>query len=387
MKIGVLRELHPEEARVSLIPAQIPKLIKSGHKVSFEKEAGLLAGYTDQEYLDKGAVCEPRSVILAESEVLLTIRGGANCDPSWVKEAAGIREGAMVITMLDPYQTHPVFKVLAGRKVTAFGLELIPRITRAQSMDVLSSMANLAGYKAALLGAEALPKMFPMMMTAAGTIVPAKVFVLGVGVAGLQAIATTRRLGAVVSAYDVRAAVKEQVLSLGAKFVEMPLDTSSSEGGGGYAKAMDEEFYRKQRELLTSVLRETDVVITTAAVPGKQSPVLITEEMVKAMPAGSVIVDLAVERGGNCELSEAGKTVVKHGVKIIGPVNLASSTAYHASQLYSRNVETFFYNLFTKEGELKSDSGDEIIEATLVLKNGTAPNPDRAAVLGLQGGN
>ena len=384
MTIGILKELHPDETRVALVPQQLPKLIKSGHTVLIESQAGLASGYEDSQYTEKGGTISPRQEIIGTCDALFTLRGGANCTDSFVTEARELKEGCLVIGMLDPYQPHPIFQVYRDKGIKAFSLELIPRITRAQSMDVLSSMANLAGYKAGILAASALPKMFPMMMTAAGTIVPAKVFILGVGVAGLQAIATTKRLGAIVSAYDVRPAVKDQVLSLGAKFVEMPLDTSTSEGSGGYAKAMDEEFYRKQRELLTQVLRETDVVITTAAIPGKKSPVLVTEEMVQAMPQGSVIVDLAVERGGNCELSEPGKTLVKHGVTIIGPVNLPSTLGYHASQLFSKNIETFFYNLFDKEGNLSLDREDEIIDTTLIIHEGQVPDPDRRTMLGLE---
>ncbi len=251
-------------------------------------------------------------------------------------------------------------------------------------MDVLSSMANLAGYKSVLIAAGQLPKMFPMMMTAAGTIVPAKVFIAGVGVAGLQAIATAKRLGAVVSAYDVRPAVKEQVESLGAKFVDMKLDTDSAEGSGGYAREMNEEFYRKQREFMAGVLAESDVVITTAAIPGKKSPVLITESMVEGMKPGSVIVDLAVERGGNCELSEPDTNVVKHGVKICGPLNIASGLAFHASQLFGKNVETFFWNFFDKDGNFSIDQKDEIVAATLLTHQGKVPAAERREILGLQ---
>jgi NAD(P) transhydrogenase subunit alpha len=253
--------------------------------------------------------------------------------------------------------------------VTLFALELLPRITRAQSMDVLSSQATVAGYRAVLLAAMALPKMFPMMMTAAGTITPAKVLVVGAGVAGLQAIATAYRLGAVVSAYDVRPAVKEQVQSLGAKFVEMPLDTAAAEAKGGYAQAMDEEFYRRQRELMARVVAESDVVITTAAVPGKKAPVLVTREMVAGMSPGSVIVDLAAERGGNCELTVPGKPVVENGVTILGPINLPAEIAYHASQLYSKNISTFLLSL-VKEGQIQLDMEDEVVRDTLVAKDG-----------------
>lgn len=381
MKIGVLKEVHPDEQRVAMVPAQLAKLQKAGHEVVVEMGAGLAAGYPDESYAEKGAALVDRKELLRSVDALFTLRAGANAHEGFAKELESMKEGAHLIGMVDPYQPDPIFKAYKDRKLNVFSLELIPRITRAQSMDVLSSMANLAGYKAGLLAASTLPKMFPMMMTAAGTIRPAKLFILGVGVAGLQAIATTKRLGAVVSAYDVRPAVKDQVLSLGAKFVEMELE--AAEGSGGYAREMNEEFYQKQRELLTGVLRETDAVITTAAIPGKKSPVLITEDMVKAMPPGSVIVDLAVERGGNCELSEAGKTVVKHGVTILGPVNLASSLAYHASQLYSRNLETFFFTLFDKEGKLALDSGDEIIEATHIFRNGEVFGEERKTLLGL----
>jgi NAD(P) transhydrogenase subunit alpha len=260
-------------------------------------------------------------------------------------------------------------------------MELMPRITRAQSMDALSSMATIAGYRAVLLGAETLPKIFPMLMTAAGTITAARVLVLGAGVAGLQAIATARRLGAVVSAYDVRSAVKEQVESLGAKFVVLDLDTGSSEGKGGYAKAMDEEFYRRQRALLTEVLREQDVVITTAAVPGKKAPILVTAEMASAMASGSVIVDIAAERGGNCELTRPGETVVHQGISILGPLNLPSTAPYHASQMYGSNVAAFL-KLMVKNGELTMNREDEIIRETLVTHGGEVVNARVNELLG-----
>jgi NAD(P) transhydrogenase subunit alpha len=250
-----------------------------------------------------------------------------------------------------------------------FSLEMLPRITRAQSMDVLSSMATVAGYKSVLFAAETLPKIFPMFMTAAGTIAPARVFVVGVGVAGLQAIATAKRLGAVVSAYDIRPAVKDQVISLGAKFVEMDLETGDAEDKGGYAKAMDEEFYKKQREMMNKVVAENDVVITTAAVPGKKAPILVTEEMVKGMAPGSVVVDLAAERGGNCDLTKPGETVQVHGVSVIGPLNVPSTVPYHASQMYSKNITTFFQNL-VKEGKIELNMEDEIIVDTMVTKGG-----------------
>jgi H+-translocating NAD(P) transhydrogenase subunit alpha len=374
MKIGVPREAVPGERRVALVPAHVPSLTKAGLDVVVEAGAGEPSGYSDGAYTERGA--ETVDDARATADVLLTVRSAAAAGDS---DHGPGHDGQTIIGFLEPYAPHPAFERLLEGKATAFSMELIPRITRAQSMDALSSMANLAGYRSAILAAEALPKMFPMMMTAAGTIVPAKAFVVGVGVAGLQAIATTRRLGAVVSAYDVRPAVKEQVESLGAKFVEMELETA--EGSGGYAREMDEEFYRKQRELMGDVLAESDVVITTAAIPGKPSPVLVTEEMVKRMQPGSVIVDLATERGGNCELSETGKTVVKHGVTIVGPVNIPSALASNASQLYSKNITTFLLAMI-KDGELLIDTNDEIVAATLVTRGGEIPNPDIRERLG-----
>jgi NAD(P) transhydrogenase subunit alpha len=305
------RKQTGNETRVALVPAHISSLVKKGYEVLIEKDAGLAAGYTDSEYEEKGAkVVGKLADITKQATIILTVRAAAAAS-NGKDLASSLNDKHILIGMLEPYAPHPSFDELLKKKVTSLSMELIPRTTRAQSMDVLSSMANLAGYKSVLIGAEASPKMFPMMMTAAGTIVPAKAFILGAGVAGLQAIATAKRLGAVTSAYDVRPEVKEQVQSLGAKFVEFDLETG--EGKGGYAKEMGEEFYRKQRELMTEVLREMDVVITTANIPGKKAPTLITEDMVKAMPEGSVIVDLAAERGGNCELTESGKKIQKYG--------------------------------------------------------------------------
>ena len=280
-----------------------------------------------------------------------------------------LRTGQVLVGLADPLGTPDAAAVLAAQGVVIFSLELVPRITRAQSMDVLSSQATVAGYKAVLVGAAAMPRMCPMMMTAAGTIAPARVFVVGAGVAGLQAIASARRLGAKVEAYDVRPAVKEQINSLGAKFVELPLETGAAEDKGGYAKAQDESFYRRQREMMIKVVGASDLVITTAAIPGKKSPVLITEEMVKAMAPGSVIVDLAAERGGNCELTQADQTIVAHGVTIMGPTNLPATVPYHASQMYSRNIVTFVQHL-VKNGQLSFDMEDEITRETLVTRNG-----------------
>ncbi|TVR05066.1 MAG: Re/Si-specific NAD(P)(+) transhydrogenase subunit alpha [Spirochaetaceae bacterium] len=373
MTIGVLQEQTTGERRVALVPAHVASLDKAGVTVVVQAGAGESSGYPDAWYRDKGAeIVTSAADVLSRADVLLTVRYAAAADTP-ASDVDQLREGSTVIGFLDPYQQHPSFARLRDRSVSAFSMELIPRITRAQSMDALSSMANLAGYKAAIIAADNLPKMFPMMMTAAGTIVPAKAFVVGVGVAGLQAIATLKRLGAVVSAYDVRPAVKEQVLSLGAKFVEMELETGDAETSGGYAKAMDEEFYRKQRELMTAVLAETDVVITTAAVPGKPAPTLVTTAMVEGMPRGAVVVDLAAERGGNCELTRPGETVVHNGVSIVGPLNLASSLAHDASQLYSKNITTFLLALI-KDGALTVDTSDEIVAATLVTHQGSVPS-------------
>jgi NAD(P) transhydrogenase subunit alpha len=376
MVVGIPKETFPGEKRVAIIPANIPALKKTNLEVVVEANAGQAAGYPDKEYTEKGAkVVDKRAEVFSSADIILQLRGyGANPDEGKA-DLDLMKEGQIIIAMLEPLSEPDKVKELAKRKITAFAMELMPRITRAQSMDVLSSMANIAGYKAVLLAAEALPKMFPMMMTAAGTIVAAKVFVVGAGVAGLQAIATAKRLGAVVHAYDVRPAVKEQVQSLGGKFVELELETEQAETSGGYAKEMDEEFYRKQREMMLKVVAENDVVITTAAVPGKKAPTLVTEEMVKAMHPGSVIVDIAAERGGNCELTEMDKTVEKHGVTIIGPVNLAASVPFHASQMYSKNIITFL-NLLVEEGKVDLNMEDEIIKETLVAQNGEVVHPN-----------
>ena len=377
MQIGVPRERYAGERRVALVPAHVTDLIKAGCAIAVERGAGESSGHDDSEYIAKGATIVDDA--RRDADVVLAVR--AACAAGDTDPGPG-REGQAVIAFLDPYEPHKMFSTYLEKKVTAFSMELIPRITRAQSMDALSSMANLAGYRATILAAEVLPMMFPMMMTAAGTIVPARVFVMGVGVAGLQAIATAKRMGGLVSAYDIRPAVKDQVLSLGAKFVELELDTAAAEGSGGYAKGMDEEFYRKQRELMSSVVAESDVVITTAAIPGKPSPVLVTEEMVRGMRPGSVIVDLAAERGGNCEMTEAGKTVLKHGVTIIGPTNPASALARTASQLYSKNITTFLLSMLA-DGELVVNQEDEITAATLVTFGGDLPNTELKGKLGV----
>ena len=374
MKVGVLKETFPDERRVALVPAGVTILKKSGLDVEVEAGAGSAAGFTDDEYRDKGAeIIADRNAILSNADILLQVRGyGAN--PEFGKnDLKSSKPGQIVIGFQEPLTAKAEMSAYAEHKLTVFATELVPRITRAQSMDTLSSMANLAGYKAVLLAANYLPKIFPMMMTAAGTIVAAKVLIVGVGVAGLQAIATARRLGAIVHAYDIRPAVKEQVLSLGAKFVEMELEAGDAETSGGYAKAMDEEFYRKQRELMTKVVSESDVVITTAAIPGKKAPILVTEDMVKHMHPRSVIVDLAAERGGNCEITVPGEVVEKHGVTIVGTANLPSELAYNASQAYSKNL-TNFVALLVKKGELEINMEDEIIAESMVTRDGAIVN-------------
>lgn len=365
MIVGVPREIE-DERRVALVPSAIPSLTKASFQIFVEAGAGVEAGYPDTAFSDRGAtIAADATALYKTAEVLLQVRS---------LRMDLLRPGQIVIGFLDPLGSPDTVNAIARTGATAFSMELIPRITRAQSMDALSSMATVAGYKAVLLAADRLPKLFPMLMTAAGTVTPAKVFVIGAGVAGLQAIATSRRLGAVVQAYDVRPAVRDQVESVGAKFVELPLETSDTEGKGGYAKAQDEAFYTKQRELMGRVVADSDVVITTAAVPGKTAPVLVTKEMVAGMASGSVIVDLAAERGGNCELTVPGQTVTEHGVSILGPLNLASAVPYHASQLYAKNIATFLLHI-AKGGTINLDGDDEILRETLVARGGQVVNP------------
>jgi len=383
MIVAVAKERFPGEARVSLVPASVPVLSEAGAEVLVESGAGLLAGFTDQDYIANGAKIAFSRAEIFSADVVLQVRTAGEDPDSLDADRAMIRPGQTIIGMADPLGNPQAAQKMAETGVALFALEMVPRITRAQSMDVLSSMATVAGYRAVLLAAEALPKMFPMLMTAAGTVKAAKVFVVGAGVAGLQAIATAKRLGAIVSAYDVRPAVKEQVLSLGAKFVEIGLETGSSEEAGGYAKQMDQEFYAKQRNMMKRVVAESDVVITTAAVPGKRAPTLLTVEMVDVMPPGSVILDLAAERGGNCELTEPGKTVERNGVKILGPTNLAVGVAFHASQMYSKNIATFLLHMLD-DGQLVVDTNDEIICDTLISRDGKIVNARVSEALGLE---
>ncbi len=382
--VGVPRESFPGERRVALVPANVAALKKAGFEVLVERAAGVRAGYRDEEYTSAGAeLADSREVIFERADVVLQVRAAGANRHAGADDLGRIRRGQTLIAMCDPLAQAGIMQEIAGRGATTFALELVPRITRAQSMDVLSSQASIGGYKAVLAAAAQLPRMCPMMMTAAGTIAPARFFILGAGVAGLQAIATARRLGAVVWSYDVRPAVKEEVQSLGAKFLEIDLVESEDGQSGGYAKEMDEEFYRRQREAMTKLIAESDVVITTAAIPGRKAPVLVTEDMVREMPEGSVIIDMAAETGGNCEITEAGEITVKHGVTIDGTINIPATVPYHSSQTYSKNVVTFLLHL-QKENALDADSDDEIVQGTLVTRGGEVVNGRVREILGLE---
>ena len=383
MIVGIPKETCAGERRVAVIPAIVPALTKKGIDVRVEAGAGDAAGFPDAAYVEKGARVVSREDVFREADVVLQVRSVGSNPDALRTDAPLLRRGQTVIGFTDPLSEPAAAKALAGTGVTSFSMELIPRITRAQSMDALSSMATIAGYKAVLLAANTLPRMFPMMMTAAGTLKPAKAFIVGAGVAGLSAIATAKRLGAVVEAYDVRPAVKEQVHSLGAKFVELELDTAASEDKGGYAKAQDESFYKRQREMMLKVVAGSDVVITTAAIPGRKAPILITEEMVRGMAPASVIVDLAAERGGNCELTKPGEVTVAHGVTLIGSLNLPATVPYHASQMYAKNITTLLLLMVDKEGKLGFDRGDEIIRETMVTHGGDVVHARVRELLGL----
>jgi NAD(P) transhydrogenase subunit alpha len=373
--IGVPKEIYPGERRVALVPVVIPNLAKAGFQVQLEAGAGEAAGYPDAHYVEKGAKIVPdRASIFSGAEIVTQVLCyGAN-DVNGKGDLALMRRGQVLVGFLRPLGAADVIQQIAQTGVTSFAVELMPRTTRAQSMDALSSMATISGYKAVLIAADMLPRIFPMMTTAAGTVTPARVLIIGVGVAGLQAIATARRLGSVVSAYDMRPAAKEQVQSLGGRFVELPIEAKDAQDARGYGTAQDESFYAKQRELLGRVIADSDVVITTAVVPGKKAPVLVTAEMVKGMAPGSVIFDLAAERGGNCELTRPGETIVVHGVTIIGRINVAASVPYHASQMYARNLTSFLVNL-VKDGKLRPAAEDDIIRETLLTRDGEIVNP------------
>jgi NAD(P) transhydrogenase subunit alpha len=370
MIVGVPRESFPGERRVALVPAVIPNLAKAGLELVVEAGAGVEAGYPDADYAAKGAkIVQQRAEVFRAADIITQVLCYGSNDRTGKADVPLFHRDQILVGFLRPLGSATTITEIAGKGVTSFSVELMPRSTRAQSMDALSSMSTISGYKAVLLAADTLPKIFPMLTTAAGTITPARVLIIGCGVAGLQAIATARRLGAVVSAYDLRPAVKEQVQSLGGRFVELPIEAKDAQDARGYARAQDEEFYRKQRELLGKVVAESDVVITTAVIPGKTAPILVTKEMVAGMAPGSVIVDLAAERGGNCELTKAGEQIVTNGVTIIGSFNLASTVPYHASQMYARNLTAFLTHL-VKDGKPQINTADEIIRETLLTQNG-----------------
>lgn len=374
MIVGVPRETFPGERRVAMVPAAIPSLTKAGLEVVVEAGAGAPAGYLDADYAGKGAKILPtRADVFRAADIVIQVLCYGSNDRTGKADVPLYRNGQTLIGFLRPLGSLDTVQEIASKGVTSFSIELMPRTTRAQSMDALSSMATMSGYKAVLMAADKLPRIFPMLTTAAGTITPARVFIIGCGVAGLQAIATAKRLGAVVSAYDLRPVVKEQVQSLGGRFVEIAVEAKDAQDVRGYATAQGEEFYKKQRELLGKVVAESDVVITAAVIPGKKSPVLVTKEMVATMAPGSVIVDLASERGGNCELTKAEEVIVEHGVTIDGTINLASTVPYHASQMYAKNVATFL-TYMVKDGKLQINPQDEIVRETLITQGGEIVN-------------
>jgi len=374
MIVGVPRETFPGERRVALVPAVLPTLDKAGLQVVVEAGAGVEAGYPDADYVAKGAKVLPdRAEVFRTADILTQVLCYGSNDRTGKTDLPLFHRDQVLVGFLRPLGSVETISEIAAKGVTSFSVELMPRTTRAQSMDALSSMATISGYKAVLIAADTLPKIFPMLTTAAGTITPARVLIIGCGVAGLQAIATARRLGAVVSAYDLRPAVKEQVQSLGGRFVELAIEAKDAQDERGYARAQGEDFYRRQRELLGKVVAESDVVITTAVIPGKTAPVLVTKEMVAGMAPGSVIVDLASERGGNCELTKAGEKISVNGVTIIGWFNLASTVPYHASQMYARNLTAFLVHL-VKDGKLQLNTADEIIRDTLLTQSGEVVN-------------
>ncbi len=385
MIVGIPKESFPGERRVALAPAVIPSLLKVGFEVVVEAGAGAAAGYPDAEYVAKGGKILPqRAEVFKAADVVLQVLCYGSNDVTGKADLPLLRPGQVLIGFLRPLGSVETVQEIAATGVSSFSIELMPRSTRAQSMDALSSMATICGYKAVVLAADRLPRMFPMLTTAAGTITPAHVFIIGAGVVGLQAIATARRLGAIASAYDMRPAAKEQVQSLGGRFVELPVEAQDAQDARGYARAQEESFYQRQRELLGRVVAGSDVVISAAVIPGKRAPLLVTRDMVEKMAPGSVIVDVAAERGGNCELTQPGKVVVEHDVTLIGYINLASTVPYHASQMYSRNVASFLAHL-TKDRKIVIDSSDEITRETLVTQGGKVVNTRVREFFGLDG--
>ncbi|MCZ7582332.1 MAG: Re/Si-specific NAD(P)(+) transhydrogenase subunit alpha [Deltaproteobacteria bacterium] len=384
--VFIPKEVVPGETRVAATPETVKRMVKTGFKVIVESGAGAGSYISDDAFREAGAdVSADTGASWGAADVVLKLHPPRFNEAAKAFEADMFKEGAVGVSFLYPYQNLDTVKQLAKKKVTAFAMDLIPRITRAQSMDALSSQANIAGYKAVLMAAEALPRIFPLLMTAAGTIKPAKVVIMGAGVAGLQAIATAKRLGAIVEVSDIRPAVKEQVQSLGAKFIEIE-GAENMETEGGYAKEVSAEFLKKQQDLVRQHMAEADVVITTALVPGKKAPILVTAETVKAMRDGSVIVDLATEQGGNCELSEPGKTVVKEGVTIIGTQNIPGTVAFHASDVYAKNILYVINHLFPK-GEAKLDLEDEINKGAILTHAGEIRDPQVAAKAQENGGS
>ncbi len=385
MIVGIPKESFPGERRVALAPAVIPSLLKVGFEVVVEAGAGAAAGYPDAEYAGKGGKILPqRAEVFQAADVVLQVLCYGSNDVTGKADLPLLRPGQVLIGFLRPLGSVETVQEIAATGVSSFSIELMPRTTRAQSMDALSSMATICGYKSVLLAADRLPRMFPMLTTAAGTITPAHVFIIGAGVVGLQAIATARRLGAIASAYDMRPAAKEQVQSLGGRFVELPVEAQDAQDARGYARAQDESFYQRQRELLGRVVAESDVVISAAVIPGKRAPLLVTHDMVEKMAPGSVIVDVAAERGGNCELTQPGKVVVEHDVTLIGYINLASTVPYHASQMYARNVASFLTHL-TKDGKIVIDTSDEITRETLITQGGKIVSSRVREFFGLDG--
>lgn len=383
MIVAVVRENYPGENRVALVPASVPNLKKAGAQVLVQRGAGTPAGFPDQQYVDKGAeLIDSRQQAFERADVVFQIRSyGAN-PVHGQGDLDLMRPGQIVVGMCDPLGNPQAIQEVAARQAKLFALEMIPRITRAQSMDVLSSQATIAGYRAVLLAAIELPKMFPMLMTAAGTLSPARVFVIGAGVAGLQAIATAKRLGAIVTAYDVRPEAKEQIESLGAKCAQLNLEVEGAQDKGGYAKDLGEEFYRKQREFMGEIAAESDVVITTAAIPGKKSPLLITGEGIRRMPPGGIAIDLAAERGGNIEGSLPDQRVELDGITILGPTNLSAEIPNHASQMFSNNIVKFLLNMVADQ-QVQLNLEDEIVAGTIATNDGEVVNSRLREMLGL----
>ena len=375
MIVGVPRESFPGERRVALVPAVIPALAKAGLEVIVQAGAGIEAGYPDADYVAKGAkIVADRAEVFRAADIIVQILSYGSNDQTGAADVPLFKRDQILIGFLRPLGSVETVQGIASAGVTSFSVELMPRTTRAQSMDVLSSMGTICGYKAVIIAADKLPRLFPMLTTAAGTITPARVFIIGAGVAGLQAIATSRRLGAITSSYDMRPAAKEQVQSLGARFVELPIEAKDAQDAGGYAKAQDESFYLRQRQLLKEVVTASDVVITTAVIPGKTSPILVTKEMVEGMAPGSVIVDLAAERGGNCELTKIGEVIATHEVTIVGSINLASAVPYHASMMYAKNVSAFLVHMI-KDGKFQFNPEDQIMRETMLTRGGEIVNP------------